>query len=134
MKEESSLEKFDENCHLYKKSRNPCNGELTPRDDAEYLIPFEKIILDKMKTTQYSEGWCCIMHADCKCKSFLGTLVSHETIQFRSTNAGTSRVAKISAQNSQQVEAMKAHKEKIAFELTQMQRAAAYKQYLLQYH
>lgn len=61
LKEEASMQKFDANCHLYKKSRNPCNGELTPRDNAEYLIPFEKIVLDKMKTTQYTEGWYCLI-------------------------------------------------------------------------
>ncbi|RYH18923.1 hypothetical protein EON65_26750 [archaeon] len=46
---------FDARCHLYKKSRNPCIGELTARDDADFLIPLEGTLNKLSQEEAYKE-------------------------------------------------------------------------------
>jgi hypothetical protein len=55
LKEEKCREKFHENAMYYRKSRNPCNGELTARDDAEFLIPVERTIQTNFETEKFLE-------------------------------------------------------------------------------
>lgn len=55
MKEQKCRERFEDTCHLLKKSRNPCTGELTPRHDAEFLIPMKKTIKQQLEDESFLE-------------------------------------------------------------------------------
>lgn len=55
VKEDRCREHFENTCHLYKKSRNPCNGELTSREDADFLIPIEHTVKKLSQQAAYSE-------------------------------------------------------------------------------
>ncbi len=118
-KEITCLENFDKSRHLFKKSRNPTNGELTPRDEADYLIPFEKIVKDKMSTTTLTRG----------------SLMFHETKSFQNATMGDTNkmtlLAKSSVQDVSRLDSIKKRKEDIEFEIAQMKRLAQYKQYCL---
>ncbi len=116
MKEQNCREKFDANSHLYKKSRNPTNGELTPRDTAEYLIPYEKIVKDSMATTSFNKG----------------TLMFHETKTFTDDrDNSTMGVTKSAVNDVKSIESIRRRKEEIDHEIAQMKKVALYKQYLL---
>ncbi len=120
-KEITCLEKFDQSRHVYKKSRNPCNGELTPRDDAEYLIPFEKLVKDKMITTTLTRG----------------SLMYHETKSFQNATMGDTNkmtlLAKSSVKDVSLLDTIRRKREDIDNEIAQMKRVAQYKQYCLQH-
>lgn len=47
---------FVDSSHTLKKPRNPCLGELTSRDHAEYLIPFETSLKNTLDSVKYEES------------------------------------------------------------------------------
>lgn len=55
MKEDRCREVFEANSLLYKKSRNPCIGELSPRDNADFLIPIEQTIKKLAEKAAYDD-------------------------------------------------------------------------------
>eukprot|EP00981_Chlorochromonas_danica_P005675 scaffold1172_cov180-Ochromonas_danica.AAC.2 len=55
MKEDRCREYFEANAHLFRKSRNPCLGELTARDDADFLIPLEQTLKKVNDQEVYNE-------------------------------------------------------------------------------
>lgn len=54
-KEQHCREKFDATGHLMKKSRNPTTGELTPRDEADFMIPMKKTIKQQLEDQAFSD-------------------------------------------------------------------------------
>lgn len=53
LKEESCRDRFFDNAIYYRKARNPCNGELTARDNADFLIPIEHTIKTNFETEKF---------------------------------------------------------------------------------
>jgi hypothetical protein len=53
-KEQHCREKFHDSMHFMKKSRNPTIGELTPRDDADFLIPMKKTIKQDLEEQAFA--------------------------------------------------------------------------------
>ncbi|MFK5108561.1 hypothetical protein ACI394_28900, partial [Klebsiella pneumoniae] len=54
-REEKCRDRFLENAMYLRKSRNPCNGELTARDNADFLIPVEQTIKLAFETQKFQE-------------------------------------------------------------------------------
>jgi hypothetical protein len=52
-KEHRCRDQFDSNALVLRKSRNPCIGELTSREDAPFLIPLEKVMKDNVNSERY---------------------------------------------------------------------------------
>jgi len=118
--EERSRTNFENNCHLLKKPRNPCNGELTSREDAEYLIPFEKAINASML-------------AQTRAKYHQSMMIENESRNLTSGPATSSLSQYPSNRRPKfdQLSTLKQRKFEIDNELEQMNKVLAFKQQCL---
>ena len=80
-----------------RKNRNPCLGELTPRDDAEFLVPFA---VDKPK--------------------------QQPTLPSAAESLAIRNKVRAKLQNLSNFEAIKLRKERIEFEIKALKKVAAY--------
>ncbi len=53
--EKKTREVFANTSHLLKKARNPCVGDLTSREDAQYLLPFSSTFQKTLEEAKFEE-------------------------------------------------------------------------------
>lgn len=53
--EKKTREVFANTSHLLKKSRNPCVGDLTSREDADYLLPFSSTFQNTLEEAKFED-------------------------------------------------------------------------------
>jgi hypothetical protein len=113
-KEEKCRDKFYDNAMYFRKSRNPCNGELTARDNAEFLIPIERTIKMNFET-----------------EKFLDFDQTYNTMKSSINPKMQESLQTLRKIDVHKLETVRDRKAVIAYELEQMKKAAEFKAQLL---
>lgn len=98
---------FHATSYLLRKPRNPCLGELTSREDAEFLLPISSTISQALETENFKE-------ADLKSRTVVSEDTSTATIRFL-TDIG-------------KVDALKQRRQVVNAELEQMRKTIKHQQ------
>eukprot|EP01038_Epipyxis_sp_PR26KG_P008637 gene8637-11675_t len=136
-KEDRARENFNNNSHNFRKSRNPYAGELTPRDEAELLIPIENP--DQFRPPRYLKGSTsqfCSSFSSANVKSTISLKAnSYDNNDNNNQTSNYSLLAhtsRISSSGVESINAMKKRRDQLDFELEQMKKVLEYKQFCLQ--
>ena len=102
------MSSFEDKAQFYRKSRNPCSGELTARDNAEYLIPFENRLKDISKAGTIK---------DITLRKNALSVTRHSHYELNMTKVGISTLKSMNG-----LDHMRTRRQKLDYELEQMNR------------